>query len=226
MNAAVIETENSKLVSEAAERQHTNVSANVYEESNINIAPAVEPMNVEEGGSSEFAEEERESETPNVLCPHCGKGFEKNWLLKRHLDAFHSVITVECEICSKQFSSMKALRDHKRTHKNRLCENCNCEVKVTLTKCLSMPPSHKCDQCDYSTNRKESLTKHTKTHWPKEKNFHCKKCPYSTDRKGHLKEHMKSHSKFECKYCKSKFRSKLTLESPSSIILIWVEGAI
>ena len=201
MNAAVIETENSKLVSEAAERQHTNVSANVYKDSNINIASAVEPMNVEEGGSSEFAEEERESETPNVLCPHCRKGFEKNWLLDH-------------------------MRDHKRTHKNRLCENCNCEVKVTLTKCLSMPPSHKCDQCDYSTNRKESLTKHTKTHWPKEKNFHCKKCPYSTDRKGHLKEHMKSHSKFECKYCKSKFRSKLTLESPSSIILIWVEGAI
>ena len=52
-NAAVIQAGNNKLASEAAERQHTNGSANVYEDNNTNIAPAVEPMNVEEGGTSD-----------------------------------------------------------------------------------------------------------------------------------------------------------------------------
>ena len=47
-NAAVIEAGNNKL---ASERQHTNGSANVYEDNNTNIAAAVEPMNVEEGGT-------------------------------------------------------------------------------------------------------------------------------------------------------------------------------
>ena len=43
-NAAVIEAGNNKM--EAADRQHTNGSGNVYEDNN-------EPMNVEEGGASD-----------------------------------------------------------------------------------------------------------------------------------------------------------------------------
>ena len=45
---AVIEAGNNKMVSDVADRQHTNGSGNVYEDNNTsNIAP--EPMNVEEG---------------------------------------------------------------------------------------------------------------------------------------------------------------------------------
>ena len=51
-NAAVIEAGNNKMVSDVADRQHTNGSGNVYEDNNTsNIAP--EPMNVEEGGASD-----------------------------------------------------------------------------------------------------------------------------------------------------------------------------
>ena len=45
-NAAVIEAGNNKMVSDVADRQHTNGSGNVYEDNN-------EPMNVEEGGASD-----------------------------------------------------------------------------------------------------------------------------------------------------------------------------
>ena len=149
----------------------------------------------------------------NYLCSECGKGFEKNWMLKRHTDAAHPVSTFECDICFKTFKSRKACYDHKsRSHKSKLCENCNVEVKASsfpthVKKCLNIAKSYSCEHCEYKTIRRRDLTRHMKTHWEKEKHmYYCDKCDYSSKKKGHLKEHMKSHYKFECKSCNCKFR--------------------
>ena len=106
------------------------------------------------------------------------------------------------------------VNDHKsKSHKSKLCENCNIEVKAStfsshVKKCLKMEKSYNCEHCEYKTFRRANLTRHMKVHWEKEKNVHhCDKCNYTSEKKGHLKEHMKSHYKFECNKCNRKFRS-------------------
>ena len=155
-------------------------------------------------------------ERPMFLCTECEKEFPKRWMLKRHTKDYHSVLTLECEICSKRFKSKKFLRDHERSHKNRLCENCNKVVKVTsfykhIQKCLYDAPRFNCELCEFRTYRKENVKRHMKVHSksPKEKPYHCDKCAYISDTKGHIKEHLKSHSpKFQCTYCRRKLRSE------------------
>ena len=155
-------------------------------------------------------------ERPMFLCTECEKEFPKRWMLKRHTKDYHSVLTLECEICSKRFKSKKFLRDHERSHINRLCENCNKVVKVTsfykhIQKCLYDAPRFNCELCEFRTYRKENVKRHMKVHSksPKEKPYHCDKCAYISDTKGHIKEHLKSHSpKFQCTYCRRKLRSE------------------
>ena len=168
---------------------------------------------------TEDPEQNVHSEVAMFLCSECGKGFSKKWILKRHTEENHSVTTVECDICSKRFKSKKSLQDHKRSHRNRLCENCNTEVKAAsfhkhVKKCHNNAPTYNCEHCEYSTNRRDGLTRHMKVHWGKEKKYECDQCDYSTDTKGHLKEHLKSHSpKFQCKTCGIRFRKEGTLRA-------------
>ena len=69
----------------------------------------------------------------------------------------------------------------------------------------------RCENCDYATDHKGSLTRHQKIHQPPEeryKPFRCGTCDYATDHKGHLREHQRTHQPprerdkcFRCEKC-------------------------
>jgi hypothetical protein len=59
---------------------------------------------------------------------------------------------------------------------------------------------HKCNVCDYATNRKGHFTAHTRVH-TREKPFQCPQCDYVAPYPGHLKRHMRKHTgerPYEC----------------------------
>ena len=101
----------------------------------------------------------------NVFCPTCGKGFEAKYKLNDHIKNVHDENEYPCEDCSKIFTGKRKLLNHKESHK-----------KIECTKCKGYIPknsrtSHKCSQkeylcttCDYKSDQKSNLNKHTKTH--------------------------------------------------------------
>ena len=56
-----------------------------------------------------------------VHCPECGKGFNSEWHLRRHMDSLHPVDGkkyYKCPMCELVFSSWNAKRFHvERDHK-------------------------------------------------------------------------------------------------------------
>ena len=69
----------------------------------------------------------------------------------------------------------------------------------------------RCENCDYATDYKGSLTRHQKTHQPpgaRNKPFRCENCDYATDRKDSLTVHQRTHQapeerdkRFRCENC-------------------------
>ena len=64
---------------------------------------------------------------------------------------------------------------------------------------------HRCDQCEYSTDKKDRLRRHVLTVHAKEKAFHCTQCEYSSARKDKVQRHMAtvhtSEKPFKCNFC-------------------------
>ncbi|XP_037796467.1 zinc finger protein 513-like [Penaeus monodon] len=62
---------------------------------------------------------------------------------------------------------------------------------------------HQCPYCLYSTDRKDHLTKHVRTHTG-EKPFGCPHCPYRSGTKNTLNTHIRVHTgekPYSCSYC-------------------------
>lgn len=69
---------------------------------------------------------------------------------------------------------------------------------------------HQCSMCAYSTNRKDCLMRHIRTHTG-EKPFSCSLCSYSGKAKDKLIRHLRTHSgekPFLCPHCPCRFSSK------------------
>jgi len=62
---------------------------------------------------------------------------------------------------------------------------------------------YKCDHCDYKTNNKGNLVRHTRKHTG-EKPFKCGLCYYQSGQRVHMKTHMIKHSgekPYSCEFC-------------------------
>ena len=53
--------------------------------------------------------------------------------------------------------------------------------------------AHKCNQCNYTSSRKNNLKSHLKKHTG-EKSHKCKQCDYASIQAGDLRTHLKIHS--------------------------------
>jgi uncharacterized Zn-finger protein len=62
---------------------------------------------------------------------------------------------------------------------------------------------HKCDQCDYASARQDALTEHKRTHTG-EKPYKCDQCVYAAAEKGTLTRHKRTHTgekPYKCDQC-------------------------
>ena len=61
--------------------------------------------------------------TSACICVHCGRSFQCERALQKHM-ACHDDRKLKCEQCSKEFSGIKALKNHERSHKSSECVYC------------------------------------------------------------------------------------------------------
>ena len=105
-------------------------------------------------------------------CPVCSKTYWKLESLKEHVDFAHSEGDKEkfnCEFCEYFTYRKSHLRVHKCYQKNKKCPECSFESKKNDTLKVHIQREHavnptkfNCDNCEFTSFRKSSLTKHQK----------------------------------------------------------------
>ena len=97
--------------------------------------------------------------------------------LQRHKKVMHDTRQFICPDCGVSVIGVKALSDHRRTHRTFLCSRCDKEFGVNQKKRhldICMVEELSCDQCEYKTKFEKQLDKHKKTH----QRHICDQCPY------------------------------------------------
>ena len=124
------------------------------------------------------------------LCPKTYNSLYSKMSLSKHMKCKHSSVTHICDTCGKGFQHTSYLKQHSNTH-------------IDL----------KCDKCDYTALKRESLNNHiTLTHLGL--TFNCNECNKSYSNSMRLKQHIsKTHkgpdSIYDCNQCnKSHSNSK------------------
>lgn len=152
-------------------------------------------------------------------CDECGKSFEKENKLQKHL-RIHEKAKEEqdsnfkrflCHICSKTFRQNTGLMFHMRTHtgyKPHVCKYCG-RGFTSNSNCTNHERTHTgdrpfvCHFCSAAFAKSCTLKAHITTHTG-EANYHCKTCGKSFRRLKYLKEHKFTHTgekPYACKIC-------------------------
>lgn len=120
----------------------------------------------------------------NYICPACGKTYDDQETLSKHLET-HSGF--DCTVCGKSYTTKSNLQTHMRKHNGDKPYNCTY-----------------CDKCFTSLC---VLKVHLRTHTG-EKPFVCPTCGVSFAKNIHLKRHLSIHTGIkphECKICNKRF---------------------
>lgn len=159
----------------------------------------------------------------------CKKGFLREDHLKKHIEAKHTEITKEkevCPICQKTFTSKKYLKTHMKVHdvdkanakkdpnneKPFLCSECglrfvrNDYLVIHTRRHKGLKP-YKCRFCEKGFPRATDLTVHERYH-TNEKTHLCNLCGKGFQRAYNLLVHMRVHTgekPYKCSYCSKSF---------------------
>ncbi|XP_056285807.1 gastrula zinc finger protein XlCGF57.1-like isoform X2 [Pseudoliparis swirei] len=160
-----------------------------------------------------FLKHVQEDEADADLCGVCGKRFDSEDGLRRHLQAYAR--TDDCEVCGKHFDGRKQLEMHKRTHtgeKPYVCSVCGKAFAQSGNLAGHMRAHtgerpYACSVCGQSFGFKEYMTAHMRIHTG-EKPFLCSVCGKGFRQRGTLKTHTMIHtgeSAHRCAVCGKKF---------------------
>jgi uncharacterized Zn-finger protein len=145
-------------------------------------------------------------------CDECGKGFSLSKKLSQHRRDVHETSEAKCETCGSVFSSKKLMQSHKKREHGEneaKCEQCDKTFKmgsITAHKKKHHNEedieerNYQCDNCDYFTDLKFNLKKHSDFHCGKKLqkervNHLCNVCREGFKRLDHLRKHMLTHEK-------------------------------
>ncbi|XP_021343391.1 zinc finger protein 3 homolog, partial [Mizuhopecten yessoensis] len=120
----------------------------------------------------------------NFICPVCGKTYDDQETLGKHLESHTGF---DCKVCGKSYTTKSNLQTHMRKHNGDKPYNCTY-----------------CDKCFTSLC---VLKVHLRTHTG-EKPFVCPTCGVSFAKNIHLKRHLSIHTGIkphECKICNKRF---------------------
>lgn len=120
-------------------------------------------------------------------CPECGKVFNAQYNLTRHMPVHTGERPFVCKVCGKGFRQASTLCRHKIIH-------------------TSEKP-HKCAICAKAFNRSSTLNTHMRIHQGF-KPFTCEVCGKGFHQKGNYKNHKLTHStekQYKCSICNKAF---------------------
>ena len=144
------------------------------------------------------------------VCKSCGKEFTFRSTLYRHVMRLHVDEKVQCDICSKVFSSKLAFKRHIKTHtkESYSCKMCNkslagwnswkthMQLHKNDLRTHHTSTSLKCNVCSKMFSSEVTLTDHLKIHRcnsDESKKVQCDVCSKAL-RKKSLKNHMRIHT--------------------------------
>lgn len=154
-----------------------------------------------------------------ATCQYCGKYLRGRNSVYRHLK-LHREKGVQCDICKKMLRNKKNLILHLTRHtgvKMFTCELCASSFYTLSELCNHKRMIHekgkhiyKCDICNYTSYRSETLKKHKKRHTGS--NICCQICGFFVPNTEALALHHKRHlKKFQCPHCELKYARKDSL---------------
>ncbi|KAK3101633.1 hypothetical protein FSP39_005034 [Pinctada imbricata] len=126
-------------------------------------------------------------------CPFCGKHFNAQYNLTRHMPVHTGARPFLCKVCGKGFRQASTLCRHKIIH-------------------TSEKP-HKCTTCGKAFNRSSTLNTHARIHLGY-KPFVCEHCGKGFHQKGNYKNHKLTHNtekKYRCNVCDKGFHQVYNL---------------
>ncbi|XP_029991359.1 zinc finger protein 771-like [Sphaeramia orbicularis] len=148
-------------------------------------------------------------------CPACGKSFQYNTALQRHIRCHTGERPFDCTVCEKKFKQKGGLQAHMRKHtgeKPFSCTVCgkNFAQNGTLASHMRIHTGEKpfsCPMCKKKYSERGTLVRHMRVHTG-EKPFSCTLCGKRFSEKGNLNKHKRIHTgekPFGCNICEKRF---------------------
>ncbi|XP_052744533.1 zinc finger protein 394-like [Bicyclus anynana] len=126
-------------------------------------------------------------------CGMCGREFQHQYTLLRHLPTHTDERNFHCDACSKSFRQLSTLSQHRAIH--------------------SAERPYSCEVCEKTFNRVSTLISHRKTH-SDDKPYKCHICPKGFHQKGNLRNHLFTHTNarpYRCNICMKGFNQQSNL---------------
>ncbi|XP_076655598.1 uncharacterized protein LOC143360338 [Halictus rubicundus] len=133
------------------------------------------------------------SKQKTFTCKECGKEFNAQYNLNRHMPVHTGARPFLCKVCGKAFRQASTLCRHKIIH--------------------TKDKPHKCSTCGKAFNRSSTLNTHRRIH-SNFKPFVCEECGKGFHQKGNYKNHKLTHDpvkEFKCNQCPKAFHQVYNL---------------
>ncbi|KAL1517339.1 hypothetical protein ABEB36_001114 [Hypothenemus hampei] len=159
-------------------------------------------------------------------CGICGREFNHQYTLMRHLPTHTDERKFHCHICGKAFRQMSTLSQHKAIHSSArpyTCQVCNknfnrVSTLISHSKTHTGVKPHCCHICNKSFHQKGNLRNHIFTH-TNERPYKCDVCGKGFNQMSNLMCHkMKAHQnigdgvpKYQCKTCGEEYFKRINL---------------
>ena len=112
-------------------------------------------------------------------CKFCGYHYNSLLEIERHMQQMHANELVECNYCSKKFSTENNLYSHVKKHHNEKLDS-------------SDQKEYACDWCNYSGRTSIHLNKHIRSVHKNVRRHKCNQCDFTSYATTALKRHIAS----------------------------------
>ena len=109
------------------------------------------------------------SETNRVMCGICSKSLKSQAYHDRHMKTKHSNKAIVCNECGVSKNTLKQLSDHKRVHRQVICQKCGKMVtkvhkgrhfRTCKGNVAREEKVYKCQFCNYVSKTKSNTQRH------------------------------------------------------------------